>query len=82
MNFISKCISETWVGQMYRRISIPHVWRVSGAFWDEGLAQLDSSLVPLRRGKSRRLTKRVVIKPDGRYLIYYERSSPKPGGQV
>ena len=26
MNFISKCISETWVGQMYRRISIPHVW--------------------------------------------------------
>jgi len=24
--------------------------------------------------KLKRLTKRVVIKPDGRYLIYYERA--------
>jgi hypothetical protein len=29
--------------------------------------------VPGRSGKSKRLTKRVVIKPDGRYLIYYEK---------
>jgi hypothetical protein len=60
-------------------------FRTSGAniaFGGEGLAQLDSSLVPRRRGKSKRLTKRVLIKPDGRYLIYYERSSPKRGGQV
>jgi len=29
--------------------------------------------MPRTSGKTRRLTKRVVIKPDGRYLIYYER---------
>ncbi len=29
--------------------------------------------MPRRRGKSKRLTKRVVTKDDGRYLIYYEK---------
>jgi hypothetical protein len=31
--------------------------------------------MPRRRGKSKRLTKRVVTKADGRYLIYYEASA-------
>lgn len=29
--------------------------------------------MPRRSGKTKRLTKRVVMKPDGRYLIYYEK---------
>jgi hypothetical protein len=33
--------------------------------------------MPRRSGKPQRLTKRVVEKPDGRYLIYYE-TSPVP----
>jgi hypothetical protein len=39
--------------------------------------------MPRRSGKLKRLTKRVVEKPDGRYLIYYETlpsvPSPLPG---
>ena len=86
MNFASKCTSQSpldsWLECLSDAISLPNFQAVPAPAGFAAMAKPRWPALEVNSTRSRlneplklkRLTRRVVIKPDGRYLIYYEQT--------